>query len=256
MTILDEFKLDGKVALALGGNSGIGGAMAQGFAEAGAKVTVVGRKQDKVDSAVARLREIGAEAHGVAADVNDRAALDKLVNDVVAREGRIDVLLNSQGVTRIQPTFDFSVADYRAVMDTNLDSVFWACLIVGRHMRDAGGGSIVNIASLASHRGIQNSVPYTLSKHGVLGLTRGLAAEWAELGIRVNAISPGFFLTDLNRDRMVGERAEKAISRTPFRRFGELEELVGAAVYLASPASGFVTGITIPVDGGFLASTL
>lgn len=254
MPALEEFALDGKVALVLGGSSGIGEAIALGYAEAGAHVTVAGRTPAKVEAVLGRLRDRSAAApHGEALDVTDRQALGSLVDRVIAREGRIDVLVNSQGITRLQPAEQFTPEDYRAIMATNLDSVFFACLAVEPHMRRQGSGVIISIASLASFRGLQLASVYTMSKHGVLGLTRALAAEWAEKGIRVNAIAPGFFLTPLNRERMSQERKDKALDRTPMGRFGEVEELVGAAVYLASPAARFVTGATLPVDGGVLA---
>src|SRR6185369_2109366 len=151
------------------------------------------------------------------------------------------------------PAEEFTPADYDQVMETNLKSVFFACVEVGRHMLERGQGSVINIASLASFRGWGRSAIYSMSKFGVVSLTQTLGREWAPRGVRVNAIAPGFFLTELNRDKMSPERKAEAIRRTPMGRFGELDELVGVAIFLASGASSFVTGATIPVDGGYLA---
>jgi NAD(P)-dependent dehydrogenase (short-subunit alcohol dehydrogenase family) len=190
---------------------------------------------------------------GYAEDVTDLARLKAVIDEVAATHGKLDVLVNSQGVTLIQPSEEFTPEQYDLVVDTNLRSVFFACLEAGRHMLARGEGSIINIGSIASLIGLQKSAPYTVSKHGVLGLTRTLGAEWATRGVRVNAIAPGFFLTDLNRDKMAPERKAMAVRRTPMGRFGELGELVGAAVFLASPAASYVTGEIIRVDGGYLA---
>jgi NAD(P)-dependent dehydrogenase (short-subunit alcohol dehydrogenase family) len=250
------FSLDGQVALVLGGSSGIGRAIALGFHDAGAIVVPVGKTAAKVAEAEAALTAQGASALGYCADVTQPEALTEVVTQTIARHGRIDILVNSQGVTILKPAEEFSRADYDRVMATNLASVFFACTEVGRHMLARGAGSIINIASLAAHRGFQLSALYTMSKHGVLALTRTLAAEWATRGVRVNAISPGFFMTALNRDKMSPSRKEIAMRRTPMKRFGEVEELVGAAIYLASPSASYVTGETIAVDGGYLAAGL
>lgn len=249
-----RFSLHDQVALVVGGTSGIGLAIAGGLCDAGATVCVAGRSADKLQHARARLRSGGHDVLGVQADVCDQDQLDALLGTVLQAHGRIDILVNSQGTTLIQPALDFTREGYDAVMDTNLRSVFFASLAVGRHMRERGSGSIVNIASLASFRGWPGSTVYGMSKFGVLSLTESLAGEWADRKVRVNAIAPGFFMTELNREKMKPERKHHALARTPMGRFGELEELVGAAVYLASPAASFVTGTTIPVDGGYLAS--
>jgi NAD(P)-dependent dehydrogenase (short-subunit alcohol dehydrogenase family) len=162
--------------------------------------------------------------------------------------------VNSQGTTDIRPALEVRQADFNAVIATNLTSVFSSCQAFGAGMVRRGSGAIINIASLAAHRGWPKAIAYAASKHGVAGITLSLAAEWAPHGVRVNAISPGFFMTALNRERMPPERKETAIRRTPMGRFGELPELAQAAVYLASPGASFVTGAIINVDGGYLAS--
>jgi NAD(P)-dependent dehydrogenase (short-subunit alcohol dehydrogenase family) len=256
MDVAERFSLAGKVALVLGGSSGIGREIALGFREAGARVVPVGTSYDKVQEVVGKLRASDPEAEGHAVDVREIASLKALVDGVAARFGRIDVLVNSQGRTLLKPAEDFTEADYDQLTAVNLKSLFFACTLVGRRMLAQGEGSIINIASVASFIGFQKSAVYTATKHGVIGITRTLAAEWASRGVRVNAIAPGFFLTDLNRDKMDAARKAAAQRRTPMDRFGELPELVGAAIYLASPAASYVTGETLGVHGGYLAAGL
>jgi len=255
MASLSRFSLDAKYALVIGGTSGIGKAIARGYLEAGARVIVAGRDTEKLGRALADLAPHG-EVYGYQADVSDQAGLRGLVGITLAHHGRIDVLVNCQGITLLKAAEEFTPDDWDMIINTDLKSVFFACTEVGRHMLGRGSGAIVNIASLASHRGWPRSALYAIAKTGVLSLTQTLAAEWAARGVRVNAISPGFFMTELNRDKMSPERKALALARTPAGRFGEVDELVGAAIYLASPAATFVTGETIAVDGGFLASGL
>ena len=252
----ERFSLTGQVALVLGGSSGIGRQIALGLHDAGAIVIPVGRTAAKVAEVDAELAAKGTAATGHCADVTNPAELADIVGRTVAEHGHIDLLVNSQGITILKPAEEFTRADYDQLIAINLTSVYFACIEVGRHMLQRGSGTIVNIASLAAHRGFQLSALYTVSKHGVLALTRTLAAEWATRGVRVNAISPGFFMTPLNREKMSPARKDAALRRTPMHRFGELDELVGAAIYLASPSASYVTGETIAVDGGFLAAGL
>jgi NAD(P)-dependent dehydrogenase (short-subunit alcohol dehydrogenase family) len=241
-------------ALVVGGSSGIGFTLAQGFQDAGARVAIAARTPDKLAKATAALQQSDPRSLGYAVDMNDCAAIEKLAGEVARDLGALDVLVNCQGTTVIKPTLEITEAEFDLVMNTNLKSVYFACTVFGRAMLERGSGAIINIASLAAHRGWPRACPYAMSKHGVLGLTRTLGAEWAEQGVRVNSISPGFFMTELNRARMPEARKQAALARTPFNRFGELAELVGAAVYLAAPTAGFVTGSDIAVDGGYLAS--
>ena len=245
-------RLKDRIALVIGGSGGIGGAIARGFAAEGARLAIAGRTPAKVEAAVSVLRATGATATAHPRDLAGPEDCRALVDAVVAEHGRIHVLVNSQGTTVFKPAADVSGEDYDRVLDLNLRSVFFTCQATHRHMR-GHGGAIVNIASLAAHRGWPLAAAYAASKHGVVALTKTFACEWAKDGVRVNAISPGFFMTDLNRRRMKPERKAAAVARTPLGRFGEIDELVGAAVYLASEEARFVTGVDLAVDGGYLA---
>jgi len=255
MQTTTDFSLNGKHALVIGGTSGIGKAIARGYLQAGARVVITGRNPDKLAQAQAELAPFG-DVSGYQADVSTEDGLRGLVGVTLAHAGHLDILVNCQGITLLKPAEEFTAADWASVMDTDLKSVFFACTEVGRHMLGRSSGAIINIASLASHRGWPRSALYAIAKAGVLSLTQTLGAEWAGRGVRVNAISPGFFMTELNRDKMSPERKALALARTPAGRFGEVDELVGAAIYLASPSAGFVTGQSIAVDGGFLATGL
>ena len=252
----DRFSLADQVALVIGGSSGIGRQIALGFQKAGAHVAIVGKTPSKVEEVAHRLKVANTTASAYAADVTDLARLREIMAEIVVREGKLDILVNSQGTTLLKPAEEFTGAEFDFIIDTNLKSVFFACTEAGRHMLPRGRGAIINIASVASYRGFQQSALYSMSKRGVLALTETLATEWATRGVRVNGIAPGFFMTALNRDRMSPERKANALRRTPMGRFGELDELVGAAIYLASPSASYVTGEIIRVDGGYLAAGL
>ncbi|MBM3538763.1 MAG: SDR family oxidoreductase [Alphaproteobacteria bacterium] len=255
MTPAERFSLKDRYALVIGGTSGIGKAIATGFLQAGARVIVAGKNEEKLARAVGELKAHG-DAFGYAADMRDDAAIHGLIGQVLAHHGHLDILVNCQGMTTLKPALEFTAADWDEVVATNLRSVFFACQEVGRHMVGRGKGCILNIGSLSSYRGWPRSALYGLAKTAVVSLTETLAAEWAPSGVRVNALAPGFVMTDLNRDKMAPERKALALARTPMGRFGEVEELVGAAIYLCSDAARFVTGETIRVDGGFLATGL
>jgi NAD(P)-dependent dehydrogenase (short-subunit alcohol dehydrogenase family) len=249
-----QLSLQGKTALVVGGSSGIGNAIAHGFQDSGARVAIAARTPAKVEAATQRLQGLDPTARGYVIDAARPEEIDELVATAVTDFGHIDILVACQGVTILKPAEEVTPAEYDEVMQTNLRSVFFTCTRFGRHMLEHGNGSIITIASLAAHRGWPLASIYAASKHGVAGLTKTLAAEWADRGVRVNAISPGFFMTELNQSKMSSKRKENALLRTPMGRFGQLDELVGAAIYLASPAAGFVTGTVLNVDGGYLAS--
>jgi NAD(P)-dependent dehydrogenase (short-subunit alcohol dehydrogenase family) len=247
----------GKACFVAGGTSGLGRAIAFGFAQAGARVMVGSTNPDKVS---AMAKELG-EGHGALhLDVCDAASARSAIDSVVHRFGRIDALVNAAGILHRKPAMDLEVEDFERVVRINLTGSFVIAQAAGRVMRDQAPdergvrGAIVNVASLSSFVSLSEVLPYACSKSGILALTRGLANEWAALGIRVNAIAPGVFPTDLNRPLIEGtERGRWFKSHTPLARFGDAEELVGAAIYLVSPAASFTTGETLVVDGGYLA---
>jgi NAD(P)-dependent dehydrogenase (short-subunit alcohol dehydrogenase family) len=249
----DRFSLAGQQALVIGGTSGIGKALASGFLEAGATVVVAGSSEGKLERALADLAPHG-DVHGYRADVRDLDEVHGLVGITLAHHGHLDLLVNCQGVTRMKPAEQFSREDWTTIIDINLRSVFFACTEVGKHMLGRGKGAVINIGSLSSFRGWPQSAVYGISKTGIVSLTRTLGSEWAPRGVRVNAIAPGFFMTELAESAMNPVRRQRALERTPMGRWGRVDELVGAALFLASPAASFVTGETIHVDGGYLAA--
>lgn len=254
MTHEQAFSLKGRCALVIGGGSGIGRAIALGLAGAGADTHVAGRRMEVLEESCRLIAQRGVNSRAFQVDATSMPALDRLVADVEREVGLPDVLVNAQGIMSLKNAEDYDEADFDSIMDTNLKSVWFASTKFGSRMLARGEGCVISIASLASFRGFSRNGIYCMSKHGVRALTETLASEWAARGVRVNAIAPGFFMTDLNKDSMTEARKEKALSRIPAGRFGEHHELAGAAVYLASPAARYVTGATIAVDGGFLAS--
>lgn len=247
-------RLAGMKAIVVGGSSGIGASIAEGFAREGARVGVIGRRQEKIDAVLPSLRNHDPKAIGLAADMRGKAPCARAIDALAAALGAVDILVNSQGITVVKPSAELSEDEYLSVIDTDLNSVFFCCQAAFPHFK-AKGGSIISIASIAGHRGWPMAAHYAASKHGVIALTRTLATEWAGNAIRVNSISPGYFRTELT-STLRPERVALATSRTPMGRFGELGELVGAAVFLASNEASYVTGADIPVDGGFLAKGL
>jgi NAD(P)-dependent dehydrogenase (short-subunit alcohol dehydrogenase family) len=248
------FDLSGRVAVVVGGTSGIGRAMALGFADAGADVVVTGRRLELIETAAEEIRQRGRRTLVMAGDVSDVASL-RAIRDACLKEfGRIDILLAAAGVTKRVPLLDMTDADWDRIIGTNLTGVMRACQAFAPPMIEKKRGRIITIASIASFVGLHEVAAYTASKAAVAGLTRALAIEWAPHGVNVNAIAPGVFQTDLNREILKSGRGDEFIVRTPMKRFGQLKELVGTAVFLASDASSFITGQTIAVDGGLLAS--
>ncbi len=251
----DLFSLEGKVAVVTGGTSGIGRALSLGLAEAGADVIATARRQQQVDETATAIESRGRRTIRLTADVCERASLERLLTAILDSFGKVDILVNCAGIIKRAPTLDFPDEEWNNILNTNLTGTLRACQIFGRPMLERGYGRIVNIASLNSFVSLKEVAAYAASKAGVASLTRSLAVEWSKLGVTVNAIAPGVFRTELNAKLLDSTaRGQELLMRTPMGRFGRTEELVGAAVFLASDSSSFVTGQILAVDGGFLAS--
>jgi NAD(P)-dependent dehydrogenase (short-subunit alcohol dehydrogenase family) len=248
-------ELTNKTAVVIGGTSGIGLALTRGLAQAGANVVPTGRREEHVRAAAAEVVALGRRSLAQTCDVTDIISIERLLSSVCSEFGGVQILVNCAGRTKRMPTLDVPEADWNAIMDTNLNGTLRACRVFGRHMIEKRYGRIINIGSLSSLLGLFEVAAYGASKAAVASLTKSLAIEWATSGVCVNALIPGVLRTDMNAALLDGtERGREFLIRTPMKRFGKLEELAGAAVFLASDAASFVTGHLLVVDGGILAS--
>jgi len=248
------FDLTGRVAVVVGGTSGIGQTIGIGLAEAGADVIPTGRRAELVDTAAKEIESLGQRSMRICSDVLNRKSLEALLREVVSVFSKVDILVYAAGRIKRTPFLEVEESEWNDIMDTNLTGAYRASQIFGRHMVERKYGRIINIASLATFVGLHEVAAYGASKSALGGLTRTLAVEWARYGVCVNAIAPGVYRTAMNTKLLEGPRGQEFLVRTPMGRFGKVEELVGSAIFLASEAASFITGTVLPVDGGFLAS--
>jgi NAD(P)-dependent dehydrogenase (short-subunit alcohol dehydrogenase family) len=247
--------LSGRTAVVIGGTTGIGRALTQGLAEAGADVVPTSRRTEVVEEAAALVEAAGRRTLRVVTDVGDEASIASTLAAAIKAFGKVDILVNCAGRTKRTPTLDLTDQEWNDILETNLTGTLRACRLFGRHMIERQYGRIINIASLTSFVSMMEVAAYSASKSAVASLTKSLAVEWSRHGVMVNAIAPGVFRTSLNQKLLdTTPRGQELLMRTPMGRFGRVEELAGAAVFLASDAASFVTGHMLVVDGGFLAS--
>jgi 2-deoxy-D-gluconate 3-dehydrogenase len=251
--IMQMMSLTGRVALVTGGNSGIGLGMARGLARAGAALAIAGRNADKNAAAARELEALGAQVLALQADVTQEADCNALVQATLTRFGRLDILINNAGTNIRKPPQDYTLEEWRTVMDTNLTSAFLCSKAAYPALVQAGGGKIINTGSMTSLFGASFAMPYSSSKGGIVQMSKALATAWAKDNIQVNAVLPGWINTDLTRQARIDVPGlhERILARTPAARWGEPTDFEGIAVFLASRASDFVTGAAIPVDGGY-----
>jgi gluconate 5-dehydrogenase/2-deoxy-D-gluconate 3-dehydrogenase len=248
------FSLDGKVALVVGGSGALGKAITLGFAEAGADVIPASRNLENNRGLAEEIHALGRRSFATSVDATDRAQMRELLEKIATEFGHIDILVNMAGTLFKKPMFELTDEEWDKTMSVNLKSMFVTGTVVAEKMRDQGGGTIINCASMGSFLGVKRSSAYCASKGGVVQLTKVMAIEWAPYNIRVNAVAPGWFKTPLNEMFLSRPEVQEAIcSRTPLGRYGKPEDLIGAHVFLASEASAFVTGAVLPVDGGYLS---
>jgi NAD(P)-dependent dehydrogenase (short-subunit alcohol dehydrogenase family) len=249
------FDLQGRVAVVVGGTSGIGRVIGKGLAQAGADVVLTGRRRELVDAAAAEVESLGRRSLRICSDVNERASLHAVLAKMLGEFGKVDILVYAAGIIHRKPFLEVTEAEWSSVLNTNLNGAFHTCQVFGAYMVKRGCGRIINIGSLTSLVALSEVAAYGASKSGLASLTRTLAVEWAKHNVCVNAIVPGVFRTSMNAALLDGTaRGQELLTRTPMGRFGKMEELAGAAIFLASDAASFVTGTLLAVDGGFLAS--
>jgi NAD(P)-dependent dehydrogenase (short-subunit alcohol dehydrogenase family) len=253
----DLFGMSGQVAVVIGGTGVLGGALADGLGKAGATVVVAGRDPTRGQARVKEIETAGGKAAFAAVDVMKRDSIEALLSQVLQSQGKVDMLINGAGVNSASTYFEAKDEDWDRVLTSNLNAVHWGCQVFGKQMASSGGGSILNIASVSAHLPLSRVFAYSASKAAVINLTQNVARELAPLGVRVNALCPGFFPAEQNRKILAPERVERILAQTPMARFGEPHELVGATLLLLSGKAGsFITGASYYVDGGFTAMRL
>jgi NAD(P)-dependent dehydrogenase (short-subunit alcohol dehydrogenase family) len=255
-TPAELFSLEGKVAVVVGGTGELCGSISEAFAKAGAAVALVGRDAAKAQARQERIAQGGGKAEFMACDVLSKSGLAKLLEDVLARLSRVDILVNGAGVNSATPFLDVPEDEFDRIMTVNFKGVFLACQVFGRHLVGQGAGSIINIGSVSGVNPLSRVFTYSASKAAVHNLTKNLAREWASKGVRVNVLVPGFFPAEQNRKVLNPDRIASIMAKTPMGRFGQAHELAGAALLLASEAGSFITGTELSVDGGFDAMTI
>jgi NAD(P)-dependent dehydrogenase (short-subunit alcohol dehydrogenase family) len=255
-TPAELFSLEGKVAVVIGGTGVLCGEMAEGLAAAGATIALVGRDAAKAQKRIASITKGGGKAEFFPCDTTSRAGLQKLLTDVLAKFGRVDILVNGAGVNSPTPFFDITEEEFDKIITVNLKGLVLACQIFGKHMIGQKSGSIINVGSASGLTPLSRVFTYSASKAAIHNLSKNLAREWATAGVRVNVLAPGFFPAEQNRKVLNPERVAQIMGKTPMKRFGEADELVGATLLLASDAGSFITGAEIVVDGGFNAMSI
>ncbi|MBN2102557.1 SDR family oxidoreductase [bacterium] len=255
--IEEKFGLTGKVAVVIGGGGVLGGAMADGLAKAGANLAIVDLNCENARERTKPMESLGIETLALEADVSKKSDLENVLDKILNKWGKADILINAPGINSGTPFFEITEKEWDKIIQVNLKGIFMACQIFGKQMVQQGSGSIINISSASSGPPLSRVFTYAVSKAGLNNLTQNLAREWGMKGVRVNAIAPGFFPAEQNRKLLTEERTNDIMRHTPMNRFGEPEELVGAVIWLASEkASSFVTGALIRIDGGFTAMTI
>lgn len=253
----DLFSLEGKTAVVIGGTGVLCGEMALGIAKAGAEVVIVGRSEEKGAERLAQIEAAGGSGYFVAADVASRDSLNSLLETVLERSGKVNILVNGAGMNSPTPVLDIEDEEFARILDINLAAVLRSCQVFGKQMLEQGGGSIINVGSISGLGPLSRVFSYSASKAAVHNLSKNLAREWAEQKVRVNTLVPGFFPAEQNRKVLTEDRVAAILGHTPANRFGEAEELIGATLLLASDGAGsFVTGIEMIVDGGFSAMSI
>jgi NAD(P)-dependent dehydrogenase (short-subunit alcohol dehydrogenase family) len=255
-TPAELFSLQGKVAVVIGGTGLLCGEMAEGFAIAGATVALVGRNAENAKMRLDKIVKGSGTAEFFSCDTTSKASLEKLLADLVAKFGKVDILMNGAGVNSATPFFDITEEEFDKIITANLKGLVLACQVFGKHMVERVSGSIINIGSASGLNPLSRVFTYSASKAAVHNISKNLAREWATQGVRVNILVPGFFPAEQNRKILNPERVTTIMGKTPMRRFGEAHELVGAALLLASDAGSFITGTELIVDGGFDAMTI